>query len=76
MRIGDKVICINCNGYYRSELYKVYTIRHICVNVRTRCPIYLQVDSLRDYFPIDRFITVPEYRKQKLLKLKNDNLVQ
>jgi len=75
MKIGDKVACID-NTEYRLELYKNYTIRVIAVDALTNYQTYLQIDNFNNYFNINKFLTILEYRKQKLLKLKKPRFLR
>ena len=77
MKIGDKVICINNsisrNGILNKEpilkKYAVYTVRFFSETPEGYSD-NVELEDCDGKFPSDKFLTLKEYRKQKLLKLK------
>jgi len=67
-KVGDRVVCINNTKIdYKFNLYynKIYIITSIDDVVR------IKIDNINyEYFNL-RFISLKEYRKQKLNNLKN-----
>jgi len=66
MKKGDKVICIDVDEIDSLELYKVYQISD-CLT--TRYLIILNIEGLEQWYRQSRFISLSEYRKQKLEKI-------
>jgi len=65
MKVGDKVVCIdNYNYTYKISLDKILTIKF---NNNS----YMKFDEIDYRYSSNRFITIKEYRKRKLKKLKN-----
>jgi hypothetical protein len=72
-KIGDKIVCIH-SGYFdygyshykdvskKLKLYEIYTIENIKNGM-------IYVFDITDGFTILRFISLKEYRKQKLNKI-------
>lgn len=70
MNINDKVVCINCDELVKLELYQIYTIKNILTekdNVRPQILLF-EIDMI--YYKRERFISLNEFRKQKLNKLE------
>lgn len=70
MNINDKVVCINCDELVKLELYQIYTIKNILTekdNVRPQILLF-EIDMI--YYKLERFISLNQFRKQKLNKLE------
>jgi len=70
MKIGDKVICIDYDGQiytYKLEKYKMYTIDDIKYDYSS-VRYYIILEEPYRFSP-DRFISLKEYRKQKIQKI-------
>lgn len=65
---GDKVICIDINNLSKSSLLK---LNHMYI-VDLYWKDYIGIDTEEGYFEYldTRFISLKEYRKQKLLKIQ------
>lgn len=66
LNVGDKVVYMaisNC----RYKKYKIYTIENVCKNSYDDKYIYT-INRMETY--INNFITLKEYRKLKIEKLK------
>ena len=66
---GDKVVYVNDRNYLIAPeiiKYNIYTIRY-SDNDKNRCRVELE-EHKRTYF-MNRFISLKEYRKQKLKQL-------
>lgn len=70
MNINDKVVCINCDELVRLELYQTYTIKNILTEKDNVIPqiLLFEIDTI--YYKRERFISLNEFRKQKLNKLE------
>lgn len=70
MDINDKVVCINCDELVRLELYQTYTIKNILAEKDNVIPqiLLFEIDTI--YYKRERFISLNEFRKQKLNKLE------
>jgi len=67
---GEKVVCIS-NEYasYKLKLYEIYTIHYISGSLSGKTIDYIVlVEDIYRHRP-SRFISVKEYRKQKLKKI-------
>ena len=84
MKIGDKVICIDDTpntpipigkkfGITKNEIYKIEGIKgdivEISKKVKVRKKGGIRNCTVYGEYKRDRFLTIQEYRKQKLLKL-------
>lgn len=79
MKKGDKIVCIDNtvsrngirNGEPKLEQGGFYTIK----NIDEADPPYsnrISLEEIQYYeFPSSRFLTIKEWRKQKILKIKN-----
>lgn len=70
MDINDKVVCINCDELVRLDLYQTYTIKNILTEKDNVIPqiLLFEIDTI--YYKRERFISLNEFRKQKLNKLE------
>jgi hypothetical protein len=68
-KVGDKIVCVNnlsfeCfNLEFMLELYNIYTVSSILK------PNFLLIEETNIIFKDDRFISLKEFRKQKLNKI-------
>ena len=70
MKRGDKVVCISNLYSYKLKLYDTYIIVDI-IRDDDNSIRYIRIDrEFFRYYP-HRFITLKEYRKLKLIKLKH-----
>lgn len=72
-KIGIKVICIDASlrgyqGDFEIEELKEYTIKRITGESSTECILFF--DELCNSYLSSRFITIPEFRKNKIKKIK------
>ena len=68
---GDKVICINNKTReFDLKLYHEYKIKKI--NCDEFDNTFLQFDDLINNYNPNRFISIEEYRKIKINKIKNN----
>jgi len=82
MKVGDKVICINNsisrNGILNKEpilkKYAIYIVRFFD-ETPEGYPDNVELEDYDGKFPSNKFLTLKEYRKQKLLKIKK-SLIQ
>ena len=78
---GEKVVCINNGALYninttlinKLKLYEIYTVDKINPNnFGTEPSIYLEgFDSYLDFFNCRRFVSLKEYRKEKIKKIND-----
>lgn len=76
--IGEKVVCIN-NGEMRIEKYilppndklYLYRVYNIIQYIKGEDCISLDECGYNNYFDIRRFISLSEYRRKKIIKIKN-----
>jgi len=66
--IGDKVVCIkdDASSYLELKKHNTYTIKKIGVSVYP----YILIEEIPGWYHLERFISLVEYRKNKILKIK------
>jgi hypothetical protein len=72
-KIGDKVICINdelkgYQGNFEIVKLKEYTIKKIVGEKTTECILFF--NGVNNSYFSSRFLTIPEFRKMKINKIK------
>ena len=72
-KVGDDVVCISpkMSGYYKSELYNIYKVDHVCPNeyfygYDIKDKSSYRLSSLLEY---RHFVPLTEYRKMKINKI-------
>jgi len=73
MIIGDKMICIDVSGFNSKipliSIGSIYTLKGFCTVTST--PNIIELEEVSGYiFGLVRFISVVEFRKDKILKIK------
>ena len=73
-KIGDKIICIEDSDVRFLELNNIYTILDIDIIYAV---VYIKNENnfITDY-NIERFISLKEYRKQKLQKICSNQVIK
>lgn len=73
-KIGDKIICIHDSNVKFLKLNNIYTILDIDIIYAV---VYIKNENnfITDYH-IERFISLKEYRKQKLQKICSNQVIK